>query len=264
MRIVDLMDVQVDRNVDGYVYCFTSVADGPVLSQMALKQILVLLHVIFSYIPEECILETEYLKPTFDKSSFSSSHGGGGGGAGLEKLQKKVPMTEEEVRRARELQAKLSSMQLCDMPFNEAFVATTDDKDDDHFTRMSAQDYDDEASAFQRIQRSMLAGRRHTLQIVDVADILVVPVCITHAVAGAAAEGEEEEEAEWEEARQKKKRKKRPDAGADALDDEDDDDDDDEREKITGFWMVMLKTRKCYNFAVHLHWLVSAVDKKVG
>jgi hypothetical protein len=50
---------------------------------MALKQILVLLHVVHLFIPEECIIETEFLKPTFDKQG------------GLEKLRKKVQMTEE-------------------------------------------------------------------------------------------------------------------------------------------------------------------------
>lgn len=97
-------------------------------------------------------------------------------------------------------------------------------------------------------------------QIVDVADILVVPVCVTHTTApvqlsgGGAAAGH--------------KRKKVGGSGSSSGfcgdDDSNDDDDDDEseREKITGFWMVMLKTRKCYNFAAHLHWLVSSVDKK--
>lgn len=261
MRIVSMEDVKIDPNVDGYVYCFTSVADGPVLSQMALKQILVLLHIIFSYVPEECIVETEYLKPTFDRSIPN-------GGGGLEKLQKKVPMSMEDLANAQEVRQKLSSMPLCDMPFNTAFVAPggSTESGEDLFT----------------------------LQIVDVADILVVPVCITHSTAsakqrtdggsgtkrrkvhpqqnhrglreksglgpsktahdvfGCGTDMEDEDDDENNE--------ENADGG---VDDEEDSADEGSREKITGFWMVMLKTRKCYNFQAHLHWLVNSVDKKV-
>jgi hypothetical protein len=111
LRVVPgIWDVQVESNYDGYLYCFTSVADGPMLSQMALKQILVLLHVIHSFIPEECVLETEYLKPTFDKQG------------GLEKLQKKVQLTEEEARQAEEVRQKISSLPISEMPFDTAYV----------------------------------------------------------------------------------------------------------------------------------------------
>ena len=33
--------------------------------------------------------------------------------------------------------------------------------------------------------------------------------------------------------------------------------------KVSGFWLLMLRTRKCYNFAAHLNWLVSKSNKKV-
>jgi hypothetical protein len=238
---------QVDPNVDGYVYCFTSVADGPVLSQMALKQILVLLHVIFSFIPEECILETEYLKPTFVWGSSSSSassgaSGGGVGGGGLEKLQKKVPMTAEEAERAQELRKKLASMPLCDMPFSEAFnISTAGAEDAPHRELPEETDETENDSAFQRMRRSVLAGRKsqqHTLQIVDVADILVVPVCVTHKTPPVLQE-----------------RGNNNSSTSSHGDDEEEDDEDDSaggggenREKITGFWMVMLKTRLVSHF----------------
>ncbi len=107
---------------------------------------------------------------------------------------------------------------------------------------------DEEESAFQRIRNSMLAGRKHTLQIVDVADILVAPVCVTHRNVNSESNNNGSR------------------SDAQMMSDEDDDDDAETAggEKITGFWMVMLKTRKCYNFAAHLHWLVSVVDKKVS
>ena len=60
--------MQITSGRDGYVYFFTSMAEGPMLSPVAMQQILVLLHVIHSYIPEDCILETDLLKPTFDKN----------------------------------------------------------------------------------------------------------------------------------------------------------------------------------------------------
>ena len=274
MRIVNLPDVQVDPNTDGYVYCFTSVADGPMLSQMAMKQILVLLHVIFSYVPEECILETEYLKPTFDTKESDGGSGGsgsaGGSSAGLEKLQKKVSMTADESVRADELRRKLASMPLCDMPFNEAFVLGDNDESSGDHTQMRRRrlpsgglegdpmSEDDENSAFQRIRNSMMAGRKHTLQIVDVADILVAPVCVTH----------KRSYSNSMPAAGHKRGRNGESRGSSCLNDDDDDDDEDGGgsvpEKITGFWMVMLKTRKCYNFTSHLHWLVSKVDKKVG
>ena len=62
LRVVPIEDVQICAGRDGYAYFFTSLAEGPMLSSMALQQILILLHVIHSFIPEECILDTDLLK----------------------------------------------------------------------------------------------------------------------------------------------------------------------------------------------------------
>jgi hypothetical protein len=76
------------------------------------------------------------------------------------------------------------------------------------------------------------------MQIVDVAEILVVPVCVSH-VTPRKGGGSEMDTGEF------------GDYG------------DAEDEKVSAFWLVMLKTRKCYNFSAHLHWLVGNVDKEV-
>jgi hypothetical protein len=38
--------------------------------------------------------------------------------------------------------------------------------------------------------------------------------------------------------------------------------DDDEEDKMLCFWLVILKTRKCYNFNEHLRWMVNELDKE--
>ena len=95
---------QVVPGRDGYAYFFTSMAEGPMLSSMAMQQILVLLHVIHSFIPEECILETDVLKPVFDKSN------------GLEKLMESVPISEDEWQHLRNRKRQIARMQLRDIP----------------------------------------------------------------------------------------------------------------------------------------------------
>ena len=95
---------------DGYAYFFTSMAEGPMLSSMAMQQILVLLHVIHSFIPEECILETDFLKPVFDKSN------------GLEKLMESVPISEEEWQHLCNRKRQIARMQLRDIPRKFLFV----------------------------------------------------------------------------------------------------------------------------------------------
>ncbi len=74
------------------------------LSSMAHQQILVLLHIIHSFIPEECILETDLLKPTFDKSG------------GLEKLLELVPLSKEEWQQELSRQARCSALAISEIP----------------------------------------------------------------------------------------------------------------------------------------------------
>lgn len=96
--------LQVVSGRDGYSYFFTSMAEGPMLSSMAMQQILVLLHVIHSFIPEECILETDVLKPSFDKAG------------GLEKLLETLPISEEEWQHIKNRKRQIARMPLSDIP----------------------------------------------------------------------------------------------------------------------------------------------------
>lgn len=74
------------------------------LSLMAMQQILVLLHVIHSYIPEECLLETDLLKPTFDKSSC------------LDKLMEKIPISDAKWAAEQISRRRMAGMTLKDIP----------------------------------------------------------------------------------------------------------------------------------------------------
>jgi hypothetical protein len=51
LRVITMKDAQILDGRDGYCYFFTSLAEGPMLSTMAMTQIHVLLSIIHSYIP---------------------------------------------------------------------------------------------------------------------------------------------------------------------------------------------------------------------
>lgn len=95
---------QVVPGRDGYCYFFTSLAEGPMLSSMAMQQILVLLHVIHSYIPEECLLETDLLKPSFDKQGC------------LVKLMEKIPIPDDKWEAEQNKRRRMCRMTLDDIP----------------------------------------------------------------------------------------------------------------------------------------------------
>lgn len=201
------------------------------------------------------------------------------------KIFTQVPLTPEEISRAEEVRRNLARMPLCDLPFTQAFVASSSSG------AQNARNFDDPFSSSPQLQGGgpSFPTDHYTLQIVDVADIYVVPVCVTHR----AADDEQlhqrnRQSGEGGGGRPGKKRRLRGSAGGGHQqqqqhlqhpmsapapgDDEDDEDGEGSEdgdggqhgsgEKITGFWMVMLKTRKCYNFCAHLHWLVNLVDKK--
>jgi hypothetical protein len=146
--VPSINDVQVDPRVDGYVYCFTSVAEGPVFPRELWMQLLVLLHVLNSFIPQECILQTEYLKP------FLHSH------CGLEKLIQEVELPEHMARQARELRDKLAKMPISQMPMNAPFVVGSNSDDSE----------DTGASFKPEFER----------RLCNPGDLLIVPVTIKH------------------------------------------------------------------------------------
>ncbi len=181
------------------------------MTSMTLKQILVLLHIIHSFVPEDCILETEFLKPTFNSKQ-----------GGLDKLVEQIPMSPDERQQCHNLQSQVASLPICDMPvdvcFNSSSLTGNDDGDDSEISNILAS--------------SQTSFRRKP---VDVAEILVVPVCVTYTASPI---------------------KSKKAAG------DNDDDDDDAEEKTLCFWLVILKTRKCYNFNEHLRWMVNELDKE--
>ena len=182
LRVVRMSDIQTVPGRDGYTYFFNSVAEGPMMTAMTLKQILVLLHVIHSFIPEECILETEFLKPTFNKQG------------GLEKLVEQIPMAEEEWQSRVESFQSVVDLPIYDVPMDFTFS----------------------------IQDAAENEKKMHTRPVDVAEILLVPVRVTYTTESL-KEGET---------------------------------------KMVCFWQVILKTRKCYNFNLHLKWLINDLDSE--
>ncbi len=157
------------------------------MTTMTLKHILVLLHVIHSFIPEECILETEYLKPTFNKQG------------GLEKLVEHIPLSNDEWMQAAQEQERLSKLPVCDVPMDICF----------------------DSSLCEEPSAQSQSKTRCKKFPVDVAEILVAPVCVTFSARHS-----------------------------------------NDVEKMTCFWLVILKTRKCYNFNEHLRWMINELDRE--
>lgn len=190
--------LQIIPGRDGYTYFFNSVAEGPVMTNMTLKHILVLLHIIHSFIPEECILETEYLKPTFNAQG------------GLEKLVEHIPLSDAAWIQAAQQQDMHAKMPVCDVPMDFCFNASLSS--------------DAQAGSSSGADGGRVGGRRKVNNFkkcpVDVAEILVAPVCLRYT-----------------------SRQNQP-------------------EKMTCFWLVILKTRKCYNFNEHVRWMINELDKE--
>ena len=194
----------------GYTYYFNSLAEGPMMTTIALKQILVLLHIIHSFVPEECILETEFLKPTFNSKQ-----------GGLDKLVELTPIRPDEWMQSENQQREASALPICDLPLDIGFNSSC---------LPETSGFGAEGDSC--IHRALMDGKTHfKKKPVDVAEILVAPVCVTYT---SVAPGGDSEMAE----------------------------DDGEEEKMLCFWLVILKTRKCYNFNEHLRWMVNELDKE--
>lgn len=80
-------------------------------------------------------------------------------------------------------------------------------------------------------QRPRPSSCRYRMRPVDVAEILVAPVPVTYTA------GEYEDDASGERA-----------GGG--------------KEKMAMFWVVMLRTRKCYSFSQHLQCMINELDKE--
>ena len=192
----------MEEGLDGYVYFFNSVAEGPMMSTMTLKHILMLLHIIHSYVPEQCIVETENLKPTFDKQG------------GLELLTERVQMTHEEWQELSSKQEDYSQLALHDVPADISF----------------------------NLSYSQTLGNKYKERPVDVADIFVAPVCVSYKITKVTLIHSTLIMATAN---------KRMQEGSNKPED-----------RATCFWLVMLKTRKCYNFNEHLRYMVNELDKE--
>jgi hypothetical protein len=259
--ITHISDAQVHPDYDGFIYCFTSPAEGPTLSRMAWLQIMCLLHIITSPVPESCVLETDFLKPTFNKHKF------------LEKISKRIPLNSDEARETRKTRKELNAQELQDMPFDVPFVVGGDSEDEERGGGggggFGYLDQDDVASGFARSgagecgynSRRMAAGLSGensddegqsgdgcVWQVTNVADIYIAMASVDYLTpasssspstssSGAACEND--------------------DVHANGGTDQED-------EGTSAFWTVILKPRLCYNFVDHLHSFVMQGEREAA
>lgn len=276
IRVVPhINDVQVHPDYDGYVYCFTSPAEGPTLSRMAWLQIMALLHVVNSPISGTCVIETDHLKPVFGTHGF------------MEKLSKRIPLNEEECSTDRQTRREINAQPICDMPFDVPFVAAAAAASG----VISDDDDDDNAEHYQRQQEPTAASSgRCVWQVTNVADILVGMACVDYVVPSSSSSSSNHGNRQQQQQQQRKKRNGGGggDPGEEEQEQGDGDDDDDgfeqedeneydqsgegedeeehedEDERTAAFWVVMLKTRKCYSFVDHLHAFVTQGEKEAA
>ena len=262
--VVNMEDIQCKKKKRrGYVYCLTSPAEsGPALTTITLKQLFVFLHVIFSPIPESCVVDTDWVKYTKDAAGF------------VEKVQQVVEMTDEEAAAGDSVRRQLGSMALSDMPFDTAFVGNRNlEGCDDGDAGDCMSDTDG------RLEDIMSSGKgRFKLQITDAADILISPVCVTYVVDDSLAGRKGSRSGKRRAANKKQRIHPRDGSGSgnssfecDAedgswnADDSDDSDDDVEADvkktSVSVSWVVWIVTKNGYNFTKHVHSLVSAVEK---
>ena len=220
------MCFQIENGRDGYVYAFTMEADGPTLSVRVLKCIFMMMHVIRSFIPETCVLETKRLKPIFDKNN------------GVEKIVYKKELSNQEARSegACTLTDSLNRP-ICDIPVN--FTVHADDANGGG------------GLVSNDIERTMgMGGPAFKRQIVDPATIFLTPVCVTHV---ANSSGDVNAAMKLDDGGGGSE------SGGGCAGGEDEEDEEDVKKEI--YWVVYLRTLKCYNFPKHLEWFINSVDK---
>ena len=173
----------------------------------------VLLHVLHSFIPKECVAETDLLKPLLDKK-----------GSGLDKIMEKVEMTDAEWQRELGKRRQFSEKELRKIS-PDAIL--------DY-----AMEIDDSQESQQQLER------HYRTRPVDAGEILVAPVSVTYTVSD----------------------KQQSEVHDDAASGDEDDDNDgvgnSSKKKMAMFWIVILRTRKCYNFNEHIQCMINELDKE--
>lgn len=173
---------------------------------MCLKTILFLLHVIRAFIPEKCIVPTEMLRPTFDQQK------------GLDKLMLRTPVSENDALELQEKMQHLSSLPISEVPLNMAL-----DFDGDPSSLASGE----EDSVMRQVHSALHMKQKFMTQVVDVATILLIPVCVKY---------------------------RKVQSG-------DNEDDEEEEESVEIRWLIILRPTKGFNFVEQLMTLVNNVDK---
>jgi hypothetical protein len=241
---------------------------------MAYKQIMMLLHVLNSFIPEECVVETEIMKPKIDPKT-----------GGLDYLEMKVPMTDEQARNIEASRKKLASMALNEMPFDQPFILSNaaSSLDDDESERRSDEAFFRRCSRYSgepreeggegdggitsRMGRTMLEeGQLFQMQMASVARILVIPVRVTYVTIKESTDGYGGEERDGGSSIHGGGEDNDDDGSDDGSDGHDTEGNGGKKpcEEVELAWMVVLVPTLGYNFAAHLQYLVNSVDKEVS
>ena len=142
------------------------------------KQLFMLLNVLHSFIPEECIVETGTMKPKINAQT-----------GGLELLQQRIPLTEEEARNLTATRKMLAGKAMDELPFGMPILVNIDEEAG--ASDWVEQEMDEDAEFVrQRLSSSRNqengprggndSGQKFQLRIVDVADIYLVPVCVRY------------------------------------------------------------------------------------
>jgi hypothetical protein len=102
-------------------------------------------------------------------------------------------------------------------------------------------------------------GKHYRTRPIDVAEILVSPVSVTYSVPHVVGENSKDDDPldrmmERPGNKQQQQQQGSPSGGAGGVNEK--------KEKMAVFWVVALKTRKCYNFNKHLETMINDLDKE--
>jgi hypothetical protein len=184
IKIVPKEDVQLLNDTDGYMYCMVSPADGPMLSNIVMQQIMCMSHVLKHPISEQCVVETKMFKPLFQQSKPPI----------MEKLVHRSRLTPEQLEQLRQDTIEIETTSIDLLPLHKRL------------------EYHRSSNVRENVER-----------VVNIADMLLVPVTATYLQ------------------RQREGSQSR---------------------RSTTFWMLVVKTRNCYNLLNHMHEYIIASSSK--
>jgi hypothetical protein len=157
---------------------------------------------------------------------------------GLDKLHEIIHLSDDEWKHEKHRRKQISRMRLCDIPM-DAVIDSSKEMDVD------SSDEEENSTAAAMSRRSHFKTRP-----VDVAEILVAPVSVSYSVPSYASSNNDQQA--LNNACQGDAVSSCSTSTAAIV----------QKDKMAVFWVVMLKTRKCYNFNNHLQLMINDLDKE--